>query len=419
MSRREMLGDLENLSRAINALQATAVSQAAGYSSLRSALARSRSAAEREGGQERRERDKASTLVADLRRIETLIGPLLSKLQSEATEILTFAEQCKSSIEASIKQGEAEEQDLSTLLTKLDEFKRAVEELLPKLASEAKEFTSAGTDLRNIENLAGALLSQVTLPKEEQLKLSEQSFAALLGTKNHLQDSGSRILAAIAFLTTAAAAIYREARVIHDANECLQQWATLWFGIYLACVSLGALFLLGALWSPLWKHREPPADAAGHSLLYFAAASPQARVDSYNGLLAAYAGEREPLIREGKSVSRMFQAGGALLCGAFFFFLALAANLFTTADIRSGSPLLVILVMLGFTLLYGQKVREKHNGSPDWKLLASPEWKFWPDLWRALIVISAVLLVVVWWGGSTFQDEVARLCPGWDRPIVR
>jgi hypothetical protein len=303
------------------------------------------------------------------------------------------------------------------------------------IAAELEELRASIEDLKRKVNAP----EPAELPKAEQLDVAEKSFQALLSTKGHLEDSGSRILAAIAFLTTAAVGIYRQALEIHS-DACLEQWATLWFAAYMLCISLGALYLIGALWSHVWRKSDLNRSATqGHSLLDFKAAMPDATVTTYDGLLAAYKEERVNLIWEGSAVRRILLAGGAWVCDAFFFLLALTANLFTTNSINSGVPLMVILWLLCYTLLYGRTLREAERGtsptpSPLTGEVRNPTlrrvgkqvllpfcWergKGWPNFWRVLLYGSSLAFFVLQLWGTVIQGFTSDWCPGWNRDRV-
>jgi hypothetical protein len=271
----------------------------------------------------------------------------------------------------------------------------------------AAELQQLRTSLEALRQNAGEP-RRSELTKAEELEVSEKSFQVLLGTKGHLQNSGSHILTAIAFLTTAAATIYREARAIHQNNECLQQWATLWFTAYIVCVSMGALYLLGALWSPLWPARTTLKPSEKRPSLLDLTATGDLVPAKFDALIAAYKNDRESLRLEGLAVGRILKTGEAWILVGFLFLLALTSNLFAAENFGSGIPLIGILMLLGFTLMYGRYLRDEKRG---WKTS-----KRWSLAWGALIIVSFVALIFVITNGRTVPAPISNWCPGWDRP---
>lgn len=227
-------------------------------------------------------------------------------------------------------------------------------------------------------------LQPADLTETDLIDIAEQSFSGLLATKNHLQDSASRILTSSAFLTAAAAAIYREALLLLKATNVPVFWPTLWFFGYILCVTFGALFFLAGLWNPRWRranhHTAPagnglnkPPPTFTHSFIFFRDVKNEIKSRASMGapsvyrseLLEAYLREREEVVTEGKQVTLLMQWGGVLLGAAFFFFLALASTLFLKHDPASTpgawAPVMFAWSAYFTTLGIGAYIRGNHQ----------------------------------------------------------
>lgn len=255
----------------------------------------------------------------------------------------------------------------------------------------ARRVTTLTADLEQVKQRLDAS-GLGTMSDSELLEVAEKSFSGLLETEHHLQDSASRILAAMAFLTTAAAAIYRESATQH-LETGLRLWPTLWFTSYIIAVSLGSLFMLGAIWTPAWRnpHRKPEPNNT-HSLLFFRRLDNGVKQESAikdrlgyrTDLVDAYLRERACVARYGAEESLLFQLGGIFLGAAFFFLLALTSTLFLAAGSnRSWLPLPLGMALLSGAMCLASFVRSQ------WQL------KGIPILWLVVTALAATAAFII------------------------
>jgi hypothetical protein len=104
---------------------------------------------------------------------------------------------------------------------------------------------------------------------KNKLKLAETSFKTVLDANVHEDNKASRILAAMAFLTAAAAAVFARAQSITTPQPIVfgLAWAVASFSFYMFLVLLGSLFYLVALGPAL---NLPRSGKSGiQSLLFF------------------------------------------------------------------------------------------------------------------------------------------------------
>jgi hypothetical protein len=226
------------------------------------------------------------------------------------------------------------------------------------------------------------------------LLAAEKSFEGLLRTAHHLQDSASRLLASMAFLTAAAAAIYDVALDQLKPRGVSYLWPTGWFLGHMLCVSIGALFLMGVLWNPRWRKLRP-SEPYDHTFFYFRDLDPSFRsaedVRDRNHyqtqLLEAYIRERNEVARDGRQLTLMVQWGGLFLAAAFFFLLGLTSTLLMSRDPISLLPALLTIAMLCTVIGIGSFIRTDQQWAPQ------------PSAWigvASFLFLAAFVITSIW-----------------------
>jgi hypothetical protein len=235
----------------------------------------------------------------------------------------------------------------------------------------------------------------------ELMDVADRSYSNLRHTKDQLQDSASRILAAIAFLTAAAVAIFRESVSLTPDGKAPPLWPTLWVSGYLLCVVLGALFLLAGMWSGVWGYPRIKLDASEvedkkaylHSFVLLRNLDRTKNKKQDIGdltafqnyrteLVNAYLRDRNEVAREARELTHLLHWGGVCLIGAFYFLVALTSTLILQQTSYGWVALWAGSTLLSAVLCVGSYIRAQHKF----------RWG-WPRSWA--IVTGVFLLATI------------------------
>lgn len=235
--------------------------------------------------------------------------------------------------------------------------------------------------------------ARTDLTTDRLIELSGRSFDDLVAARNHLQDMSGRILAAMAFLTAAAAQVYQRAPT--PANPADTNWALLAVSGYMLFVLLGATAYMSGMWPPQWPALRED-ERRVHSIHYFdslknignRAAVPRGGTERFDdAMLDVLLSERLVTAKVAASVGRHLLVGSGLFMAAFVCFVGLIATLFgpDTRQVLAA----FLLGTGGLTATYTTVTHFRDLGEGT---------SMWTRAWGLLTILLASLFVMTMFG---------------------
>jgi hypothetical protein len=248
-----------------------------------------------------------------------------------------------------------------------------------------------------------------TLSMETLTAVARESYSGLFDTRNHIQDLAGRILAAAAFFTAAAGALFKTS---YDRLESSPTsfWPTFFFSFYLLGVLAGAMFLLAAMWPAVWnailktENSQKVKEEFKHTFSHPKNAFPiddagsDIKAATYREeLMQLYWRERTSVLDDSKAITELLRWGGISLMISFFAFVQLAATLFFEQGCQQWATNAIGTTLLSAGMTAANFIRREYT---------SERFRSRPDPWRWVWVAVTILGIFV----SIWRITVEKRC---------